>query len=176
MVIRVFSLAGQRLIAPTFTLGVTALLALGVGLLLYCADRPPGSVLLVPAGLTLFDGTGHLFGPVGGCTPSFLHTLAFALLMVVCLGTKSRSAILAVCLGWFLINAAFEVGQHPQVREVLVERLAAGLGPDWLVVSLRGYFLSGTYDAWDILAALLGAAAAYSLARSAMVRPHAEEH
>ncbi len=130
--------AERRRAVNLLALGIAAL---AFGVVVYVLDRPPGSVAFLPRALVR---DGGLFGPLAGALPTFLHTLAFASMTAAFLAPTSR-ALLAACAVWAAINLAFEVSQHPAFAA------AAGFG------------LYGSFDPYDMLAALLGAAAAYFL-------------
>ena len=55
-----------------------------------------------------------MFGIVGHSLPTFAHVFAFSLLTAALL-TGERKTAITVCLGWFVVEAAFEVGQHPAI-------------------------------------------------------------
>ena len=118
--------------------------ALALGAAVYALDRPPGSVGFLPRA---FVDDGGRFGLLAGSLPSFLHTMAFALITAALL-KPTRRAGLAACAVWAAINLAFEFSQHAAFRE------------------LTGFGMYGTFDPLDLMAALLGAAAAYLLLRT----------
>jgi hypothetical protein len=127
---------------------VTILLALGgaalaLGVAVYALDRPPGSVNFLPRAMVR---DGGLFGPLAGALPTFLHTLAFASMTAAFL-TPTRRALLTACAVWAAIDLAFEVSQHPAFAEA------------------TGFGMYGSFDPYDLLAAPLGAAAAYILVK-----------
>ncbi len=118
---------------------VLGLGALAMGVLVYALDRPAGSVAFLPAGMAYDSG---FLGPLAGPLPTFLHALAFSL-MTAALLDPTRRARLAVCGAWAGINWLFEAAQHPAFMEI------TGIG------------MPGAFDPLDILAAMLGAAAAF---------------
>lgn len=142
-------------------------LALGIGMLLlgsviYIVDRPPD--VLVPRAMSLFNHPEHFLGVIGRSLPSFAHVLAFSLFTAVIVG-GGRKAAVAICLGWFLLEAGFELGQHAMVAPIL-----ANLLPTWfehipIVANTSDYFIYGTFDARDLWATALGALTAYLLIR-----------
>lgn len=146
--------------APTL-LVAGGLAVLGVGVLVYIIDRPPGLTAL-PESLTLFQPTVTVFGAVGQSLPAFAHVFAFSLLTVALLG-GGRRTVIAACSGWFLVDAAFELGQHPAIATKL-----ASLTPSWfeaipILHRTNDFFLSGTFDAFDLFAMALGALTAYGV-------------
>jgi len=119
-------------------------IALALGFWVYLVDRPASN-----AG----------FGAVGGWLPSFAHALAFSLFTAALLPATLRWEI-GACSFWFAVNAAFEVGQHPQLRGPLADALRDGFGDGRVARAVANYFLRGTFDLADLVAAALGAAAA----------------
>lgn len=131
---------GRRRTAVLLASGIAALCA---GVAVYALDRPPASVGFLPHGLAAGSG---MFGALSGPLPTFVHSMAFALITAALLAPTRRAALLA-CAAWAAINIVFEVSQHPIFRD------------------FAGFGLRGSYDPFDLLAAVLGAAAAYLLAR-----------
>ncbi len=138
-------------------IGLTALL---LGTMVYVVDRPWEQAIFVPGDLSLFHLTPSVFGVIGHSLPTFTHVFAFSLLTIALVSGTKRAAI-TVCLGWFLVEAAFELGQHP----ALVLALATAM-PPWfaglpILNKSASYFLHGTFDPLDILAIASGALAAF---------------
>jgi hypothetical protein len=131
--------------------------ALAIGILVYLADRVAGHAAWVPH-LAVFDGF-HLFGMLGLWLPSLAHPLAFSLFTAAMLqpGTLARWG---VCTFWGLVNVGFEVAQISAFKPYLTEPLQGRPG-EWAVTrALLNYCIHGTFDPFDVLAALLGALAA----------------
>jgi hypothetical protein len=144
------------------------LAVLGLGVLVYIIDRPPGLTAL-PESLTLFQPTVTFFGALGQSLPAFAHVFAFSLLTAALLGGGRRTAM-TICTSWFLVDAAFELGQHPTIATKL-----ASLTPSWfeaipILHRTNDFFLSGTFDAFDLLAMALGALAAYAVMQRTQLR------
>ena len=139
------------------SLAAIGLVALAVGLLVYLTDRDASKAALIPT-IAWLAGS-HVFGALGGWLPSFVHTFAFSLFTAAALPERSVPRY-GACLAWFAVNAAFEVGQHPQISVRLAEALQDGLGGSPFSQPLASYFVYGTFDYGDIVAALLGALAA----------------
>ncbi len=138
---------------------VIGLAALLLGTMVYLVDRP-GDHSFVPSAISLFPFTPSVFGVLGHGLPTFAHVFAFSLLTIAFVGGAKRAAI-TVCLGWFLVDATFELGQHPQVASGL-----SSLIPQWfehlpVLDRTASYFLHGTFDPFDLLAIVSGALAAY---------------
>ena len=140
----------------------TVLVAIGlagfmVGLLVYWMDRDTSRVALIPTVPWLAHR--HAFGVLGGWLPSLVHTFAFGLFTAAVLPERAAPRY-GACVAWFVVNAVFEIGQHPQISAPLAGLLRGDLGGLPLTHALANYFVHGTFDLGDIVAALLGAAAA----------------
>lgn len=137
---------------PQSLLRVLALsaLVLGLGVLVYLWDRPPGSTLLLPDGIGHRAGDVYFFGVMGGSLPSFTHAFAFTLFTSVLLGRTVRARWISG-VSWWVIGTFFEVAQHPASR-------------DWFAMHFPAlashYFPRGTFDTFDLLATTLGVLAA----------------
>ena len=137
------------------------LAALVLGVLVYAADRPAAQTYFLPRALELHTGSST-FGALGQHLPTLLHVLAFCLLTAALLRVGLRGA-LAICGGWLAIDAAFEIGQHPDIAPVL-----ARWTPDWfdgipLLENTASYFLHGRFDPLDLASIVVGAALALPL-------------
>ncbi len=141
----------------TASLAAIGCFGLAIGVLVYLTDRAASRAVLMP---TIGSHAGmHLFGVVGLWLPSFVHPFAFSLFTAAALPSR-RMPRYGACVAWCAVNVAFEIGQHPQVRQHLAAFLEAALGRTPIVRSLANYFLRGTFDLGDIAAALLAAFAA----------------
>lgn len=142
-------------------IGVTlAFAVLIAGSLVYVLDRPPGSTAFFGNVGQIFPG---IFGSLGQSLPSFAHAFSFSILTVLLLGGGKRAGLLA-CLGWFAIECFFEAGQHSAIADGVFGRL-----PEWTQAlpfadRFANYFLMGTFDIGDLIAAASGAAAAFVIA------------
>jgi len=145
--------------------------ALALGVLVYLTDRSSSHSLMLPH--IGFQTPHRWFGAVGGWLPSFVHALAFSLFSAALLAPASRWEI-GACGFWFAVSAAFEIGQHPRVRGPLVDAMRHGLGQGPVARAFENYFLSGTFDVGDLVAAALGAALAVSILHC--VRAQRENH
>lgn len=121
---------------------LSGLLLLAAGALVYSLERPVDTVLFLPAVLSLHDGLAHLPPALGGPLPTFLHTIAFALMTAAFLKPGPRGW-LAAGIGWGVVNVVFELAQHPGFA------------------ARTGFAMPGYFDPLDIAAALVGAAAAF---------------
>lgn len=129
-------------------LGTAALL---LGVLVYLNDRtelPPALIDLV----SWLSGQ-RLSGSAGLWLPSQVHPLAFSLMTVAAL-PASGAPRCGECDAWGTVNVGLELGQHAALRVGLAQGLQDLLG-DWPAVRWLGaYFLHGTFDASDLLAAV----------------------
>jgi len=137
----------------------TGLMAMLVGLLVYLTDRDPAHAALIPAVAALAGAS--LFGALGQWMPSFLHPFAFSLFTAAVLPPRSAWRYRA-CAAWCAVNLAFECGQHPLASARLAEWVQ-GFGNTLAGRMVANYFLLGTFDGGDIVAALLGGLAAVAL-------------
>jgi hypothetical protein len=146
--------------AASALLAVTGCLALAVGLLVYMADRNAAHAVLLPRVAAL--GTGPVFGVIGAWLPSFVHPFAFSLFTAALLPSRSAWRY-GACAAWCGVNVAFELGQHPVFKAPLADALQDAFGQTPLTRALASYFLRGTFDTGDLVAAGLGAVAAAGL-------------
>ena len=139
-------------------IGLTILL---LGSLVYVVDRPPGQTYFVDSSrisISLYDILPNLFGLVGNIMPAFIHVFSFILITAGFLSYKKRGCLL-ICLSWFLVDCAFEVGQK-------FNAWSSMLIPDWLagipfLENTENYLLEGTFDILDVVAIAFGTAIAY---------------
>ena len=147
--------------AIAILLGIGSL-SLGVGALVYLTDRPGWQAPLVPM-VPALSGR-QWFGALWPWLPSLMHTLAFSLFSAALLAPQ-RLWQYGACAFWFAANAAFEVGQHPQIREPLANALREGFGQGSIARSLENFLERGTFDIADLVAAALGATLAAGILR-----------
>jgi hypothetical protein len=161
----------EERIARSATLWLVGCAALALGVSVYLIDRSASHAQWLPQ---LRSGAAHRwFGEVGGWLPSFAHAFAFSLFSAALLSPRPYWQY-GACGFWLAVNAVFEVGQHPQVREPLADALRRGVGQGPLARSVENYFLRGTFDIGDLVAAALGAAMAAATLR--FLRIHRENH
>jgi len=131
------------------------------GSLIYLIDRPPDQTYFVyssPVNITLFNIIPNLFGSIGNSLPAFLHVFSFILITAGLIFCRKRGYLI-ICLSWFLVDSAFEVGQK-------FTTWSTSIIPDWfagipLLENTKNYFFQGTFDFLDIAAIALGTAVAY---------------
>ena len=152
------------------SIGLAVLL---LGTLVYALDRPPEQTLITAAiGLPSF--TPGVFGPLGRVLPAFAHVFAFILLTTALIG-NTRTVCLGACLGWWIVDSAFELGQHPAVADWLSAHLSPGPENLTIVNYTVDYFLYGTFDPWDLLAITIGVLAAYLVIEQTKRQEHQYE-
>ena len=147
---------------PQILVGVGGL---SLGALVYLFGRSPESYafgVIVRDYLGLMRSHGLFFGGLSDNLPSFAHVFAFSLMTAGLLSPKRKGTLL-ICLLWFLIDTAFEIGQG-------LKPVSLAILPEWFQVhefpmaNLQDYFRCGTFDIGDIVAGLLGALAAFVVA------------
>ena len=132
---------------------------LGAGTLVYVLDRPPDSTAVFGS-IHLGHGLPGFFGSLGQSLPTFAHAFSFSILTALWLGGGKRAALPA-CTGWFAIECAFEAGQHPSIADGFIGRLPESIQALPFVDPFANYFLMGTFDIGDLIAAAFGAATAF---------------
>jgi hypothetical protein len=139
-------------------IGVIGLL---FGALVYLVDRAPDQIYFVhtsPVNISLFDTVPNLFGFIGGSLPECMHVFSFILItagLIFC----NRRGYLIICLSWFVIDSAFELGQK-------FTAWPSKILPDWFtgipfLENTGNYFSQGTFDFIDLPAIAFGTMIAY---------------
>ena len=142
---------------------IAGIFMLALGALIYMTQRSPADIYF-----TRFFGINQkLFGPgfelpcsLCNVLPAFFHVLGLSLITAA-FTSGSRKQCLLICLGWFLINAVMETGQ--KYKDIAIQ-----LTPDFFdrlpfLEATQTYFLNGTFDPLDIVAAGCGAFLAFLL-------------
>ena len=132
-----------------------------VGSLIYLVDRPPEKTYFVYSSsinISLYNTIPNIFGVIGNSLPDFLHVFSF-ILITAGLTYCQKRGFLIICLSWFLVDCAFELGQK-------FNDLALIIIPDWFtgipfLENTENYFLRGTFDYIDLIAIAFGTAIAY---------------
>jgi hypothetical protein len=127
-----------------------------LGVVLYLFGRPPDRTwlfTLLPPWLSGYGVVPRLPTWLNGSLPTFLHACSLTLVTGALLDPRIW-AYVCVSFSWLLIHVMFELGQGP--GQQLVE-----LAPIWidripLASHVRGYFVLGTFDKADVIAALFG--------------------
>jgi hypothetical protein len=131
--------------------------ALAMGLVVYATDRAATGSAPFPA--IAIAGGLVVFGLLGQWLPSFVHPFAFSLFTAAARSPAAAPAY-GACAAWWAVDVAFEVGQHPHISTALAKSLQHVLGPTVPVRWLSNYFVRGTFDTGDLVAATAGALAA----------------
>jgi ABC-type xylose transport system permease subunit len=132
-----------------------------IGSLIYLIDRPPDQTYFVfssPINISLSNIMPNVFGLIGNSLPEFIHVFSFIVITAGLIFCNKRGYLI-ICLCWFLIDSAFEMGQT-------FNNLASKIIPDWFkgipfLENTENYFLKGTFDFFDLAAIALGATTAY---------------
>jgi hypothetical protein len=135
--------------------------SLFLGSLVYLIDRPSDQTYFVyssPINISLSNIIPSLFGPVGNSLPAFIHVFSFILITAGLTFCKKRGCLI-ICLSWFLVDSAFELGQRFNTWSSIMI-------PDWFegipcLENTESYFLQGTFDFTDLAAIALGTVMAY---------------
>ena len=149
---------GRSINGSQLLIGIAALF---VGLLVYLVDRPPEQTYFVHAysySISQYHSLPNLFGPIGSSLPAFVHVFSFILLTAGLLSCGKKGCLI-ICLSWFLVDFAFELGQQ-------FKTWSANMIPDWFegipfLESSKNYFLLGTFDFLDLAAIVFGTLAGY---------------
>jgi hypothetical protein len=160
----------QRIHKTQILIGVIGLL---IGSLIYLIDRPPDQTYFVsssPINISLSNIIPTVFGSIGNSLPEFIHVFSFILItagLIFC----NKKGYLIICVSWFLIDCAFELGQKFALW-------SSNLVPDWFagipfLENTENYFLQGTFDLFDMAAIALGSIAAYFVLLGTMKRRYA---
>jgi hypothetical protein len=141
-------------------IGVIVLL---LGSFIYLVDRPPDQTYFVyssPVKITLFNTIPNVFGSIGGSLPECIHVFSFILITAGLLFCNRRGYRI-ICLSWFLIDAAFEIGQHfPAWSSKIIPHWFTGIP---FLENTESYFLHGTFDFIDLAAIGFGTLIAYGV-------------
>ena len=134
-----------------------------VGSLIYLIDRPPDQTYFVyssPINIRLSNTISNLFGSIaiGNSLPEFIHVFSFILITAGLIFCNKRGYLI-ICLSWFLVDSAFELGQK-------FNTWSSSITPDWFtgipfLENTKNYFLRGTFDFIDLAAIALGTIIAY---------------
>ena len=150
-----------RRVRWTTICGASGTLALLLALVFYALLRADGTVYLLPVQVTQVlptVGTGLALGSI----PTFLHVFSFVLLTVAVARPKSATTCVAIACGWCIVNVLFETGQHSGIAPLIDQILPASFDSVPLLENISPFFLNGTFDPTDVLAAALGAVASTS--------------
>ena len=160
----------QRIHKTQILIGIIGLL---IGSLVYLIDRSPDQTYFVyssPININLSNVIPTLVGSIGNSLPEFIHVFSFILITAGLIFCRKR-VYLIICMSWFLIDCAFELGQKFALW-------SSSLVPDWFagipfLENSKSYFLQGTFDLFDMAAIALGSIAAYFVLLGTMERRYA---
>lgn len=127
--------------------------ALLTGYAFYAVARPDTHWFLLWHVTPFFDPNASSIAWLTGSAPSFLHTLAFALLLALAVGGDSRRRC-AACLAWGAIEIMAELAQLPAPGRWV------GAHSSVVRASGTGGLLAGTFSVVDIVAVLIATALA----------------
>ena len=147
--------------------------ALSVGVLLYLLDRQHTHVYFIPNWLPQHNFGSGFFGNIGNYLPTFIHVYAFILLTAV-IAARPITKLVSVCLAWFIIDSLLEVAQLDSIAEWIAAHTPHSFSGIPFLENTAGYFLSGTFDKFDILSIAAGSIAAYLTAYQSQARPQNE--
>jgi len=139
-------------------IGVAGLL---LGSLVYLVDRPPEQTYFIYSSninISLYNSLPNIFGFIGNILPAFIHVFSFILITAGLIFCKKRSYLI-ICMAWFLIDCAFEMGQK-------FYTFPTKIIPHWFsgipfLENTENYFIHGTFDFTDLIAIALGSITAY---------------
>ena len=135
------------------------MLWLFAGSMIYFLARQSWSAGLWPAEFK-FDNIPGALDPFIGPLPTFAHTVALSLLCVWFLRC-SRDGALVVCVGWWLVEAAFEFGKLSEASSRILPLLPDAIRHAWLMDAMANLLTRGTFEAESLAAAALGSGFAY---------------
>lgn len=138
----------------------TAVLALGIGVLVYLLDRQPSDVYFIPDWVSIADSLNPIFGQVGNNLPTFIHVYVFILLTVIII-TPSPVMVFRICVIWFSVDSLFELAQLTPIAYLIAEHIPAWFIGIPFLENTATYFLAGTFDILDIISIAMGTVTAY---------------
>jgi hypothetical protein len=149
---------GNEINIRQILIGLTVLL---LGTLVYLIDRSPDQTYFVHksfVNISLHNTLPNLFGFIGNSLPSFIHVFSFILITAGLMHCQKKGCPI-ICAFWFLTDVIFELGQK-------FKALSSTMVPDWFsgilfLENSKNYFLSGTFDLYDLTAITFGAISAY---------------
>ena len=138
--------------------GTTGLL---LGSIVYLIDRPPDETYFVCSStinISLYNTLPNLFGGIGNSLPAFVHVFSFILITAGLIYYQKRGCLI-ICLCWFLVDCAFELGQKFTTSSLkMIPEWFAGVP---FLKNTENYFLQGTFDFTDLAAIAFGTVIAY---------------
>ena len=138
----------------------TAVLAVGIGVLVYLLDRQPSNVYFIPDWVSIVDSLNPIFGQVGNILPTFIHVYVFILLTVIII-TPSPVRVFRICVIWFSVDSLFELAQLTPIAHLIAEHVPAWFIGIPFLENTAAYFLAGTFDILDLISIAMGSVTAY---------------
>ena len=137
------------------------LISLLFGTFVYLFYRPPDQTYFIyisELNISLYNTLPNIFGLLAYSLPAFIHVFAFILITAGLMSCQKRGRLI-ICLSWFFVDFAFELGQK-------FNEWALNLIPTWFsgipfLENTENYFLRGTFDISDLVAVALGTVIAY---------------
>jgi hypothetical protein len=139
-------------------IGVAVLL---IGTLVYLIDRPPDQIYFInhsEVNISLYNIFPNLFGSIGSSLPAFIHVFSF-ILITAGLAYCNKRGYLIICLSWFVVACAFELGQ--KFNSLVVKIIPHCFSGIPYLDNTKNYFLHGTFDYFDMTAITIGTIMAY---------------
>jgi len=134
-----------------------------IGILVYLVDRPPDQTYFIyksSIDISLYNTLPNIFGTIGNNLPTFIHVFSFILITAGLISCQKRG-YLVICISWFVVDIAFELGQKYQLFAInIIPDLFAGIP---IIENTENYFLKGTFDHLDLISISIGSALAYFL-------------
>ena len=132
-----------------------------IGALVYLVDRPPDLTYFVYRSgidISFYNILPNLFGSIGHSLPTFIHVFSLILITAGLISCQKRGYLI-ICISWFVIDCGFELGQKFKLFSIKMI-------PDWFVgipffENTNNYFLTGTFDYFDLAAIAMGTVLAY---------------
>jgi hypothetical protein len=140
---------------------LTGATVLFIGILVYLVDRPPAQSYFVgksPVNISLYNILPNLYGIIGNSLPSFAHVFSFILITAGLIAYQKRGYII-ICLFWFLIDLAFELGQ--KFNTLFIEFIPSWFASIPFFENTGNYFVRGTFSFGDMAAITIGTIVAY---------------
>lgn len=124
------------------------------GALIYILDRPAGNIFILTEYISGYHEGKSVFGDFGFYLPTFFHVVGFSIITKNIFYSSKRSNYV-IPLFWGSVNALFEFGQLYFSGDSLQYKSYYHLGNTFNKL-IYGYFSSGTFDWFDICAAITG--------------------
>ncbi len=137
------------------------LLTLFLGSAIYLI-RSPCSVYFVPKYFSYIGFPNDILNVVkivGNNLPDFIHPFAFILITAGLISLDNRINQFFICIGWFLLESFFELGQH--FKEAYLRIVPSWFDSVPILENTKNYFLYGTFDILDMLSIITGAVTAF---------------